>query len=208
MHYDDKMTRTPATPAQRAKVRHKIRQAAADIYNNEGPGSVSARAIAKKADVSVGTIYTYFGSLRGLMESLWSGPIAKYTEQLQSVSEGVIDPVERLRKLMETYVKFALENVEIYRGVFLFVRPLNIDKADKTPVQQAVFVSMLIKVIEDGQANKKFVSGNAADIAVMIWGGLHGCLALPNNFTRSDFGGTEAAAIKLFTETVIARLEA
>ena len=87
------MPRTQATPEQKEEARRANRQAAADVYNSAGIAGVSVRAIAKKAGVSVGTIYTYFGSLQGLMESLWSGPVQRYIEQVGAIAEAHQDRV-------------------------------------------------------------------------------------------------------------------
>ena len=200
------MPRTQATPEQKEEARRVIRQAAADVYNSVGIGGVSVRAIAKKAGVSVGTIYTYFGSLQGLMESLWSGPVQRYIDQLSSIAEAHEDPVKRIEALMRSYVEFARENVEIYRGVFLFVRPLGQAIKDKTPAQEAVFASLVIAAIKDGQKRGQITAGDPTEITMMIWGSLHGCIALPHNFGRSDFGDT-APILERLIDTTIASIQ-
>ncbi|MEM7638038.1 MAG: TetR/AcrR family transcriptional regulator [Pseudomonadota bacterium] len=200
------MPRTQATPEQKEEARRVIRQAAADVYNSVGIGGVSVRAIAKKAGVSVGTIYTYFGSLQGLMESLWSGPVQRYIDQLSSIAEAHEDPVKRIEALMRSYVEFARENVEIYRGVFLFVRPLGQAIKDKTPAEEAVFASLVIAAIKDGQKRGQITAGDPTEITMMIWGSLHGCIALPHNFGRSDFGDT-APILERLIDTTIASIQ-
>jgi len=206
VRYGPWMARPPATPEHRAKVRRKIRQAAADVYNSEGPGAVSIRTIAKRADVSVGTIYAYFGSLQGLMESLWSGSIARYAEALKQVSNETEDPVERLRRLMQSYVDFAYANPEIYRGVFMLVRPSKMEVSDKRPAAQGVFAAFAIEAIKAGQDAEQLKPGDPTEIGLMVWGGLHGCLALPNNFGRLEFGDT-SPLLERYIDTTIAALE-
>ena len=196
------MPRTQATPEQKEEARRVIRQAAADVYNSVGPGGVSVRAIAKEAGVSVGTIYTYFGNLQGLMESLWSGPVQRYIDQLNAIAQKHTDPIKRIEALMKSYVKFANDNSEIYRGVFLFVRPLGQAIKDKTPADEAVFASLVIEAIKDGQKSGQIVSGNPSDIAKMIWGSLHGCIALPHNFGRSEFGDMNPVLKRLIKTTI------
>lgn len=200
------MPRTQATPEQKEEARRVIRQAAADVYNSVGIGGVSVRAIAKKAGVSVGTIYTYFGSLQGLMESLWSGPVQRYIDQLNSIAAAHADPVKRIEALMRSYVEFAWENVEIYRGVFLFVRPLGQAIKDKTPAEEAVFASLVIAAIKNGQKSGQITAGDPTEITMMIWGSLHGCIALPHNFGRSDFGDT-APILERLIDTTIASIQ-
>lgn len=185
------MPRPEATPEQKEEGRREIRKAAAAVYHREGQAGISVRAIAKEANVSVGTIYTYFGNLQGLMESLWAGPVRRSGEQLETVSLQTTDPLERLRALMLTYLQFARDNAEIYRGVFLFVRPLNKPSDKREPAEEAIFPALLTAAIQDGQAKRLIKDGDAADYAMMLWGGLHGCLALPNNFGRLEFANPD-----------------
>ena len=200
------MPRTQATPEQKEEARRVIRQAAADVYNSVGIAGVSVRAIAKKAGVSVGTIYTYFGNLQALMESLWSGPVQRYIEQLNSIAQANADPVERIENLMRSYVEFARENIEIYRGVFLFVRPLGQAATDKTPAEDTPFASLIIAAIEEGQDGGQIAPGDPTELAMIIWGSLHGCIALPHNFGRSEFGDTAPVLERLIT-TIIASIQ-
>ena len=72
------MPRRPATESQREEVRQKIRNAAKAIYREKGITGISARAIAVSAGVSVGTIYSYFGDLQTLMQSLWLEPLDRF----------------------------------------------------------------------------------------------------------------------------------
>ena len=90
------MARPKASPEQRAEVRRSIQQAAVELYRAEGLGGVSARAVAKKAGVSVGTIYSYFGDLKGLGQSLWEPQIARLEDELRAVAGGYDAPLERI----------------------------------------------------------------------------------------------------------------
>ena len=76
------MPRPALTEEQRRESRRRIREAASALYATSGLGDISARAIAKEAGVSVGTIYSHFGSLAELMQSLWRQPARKLVQQL------------------------------------------------------------------------------------------------------------------------------
>ena len=186
------MPRREATPEEKAQARTQIRKAAAAVYIREGLSAMSVRSIAKEAGVSVGTIYTYFGSVQGLMESLWSRPVTQMSEKLQRLADEIEDPVERIRTLLEAYIQFARDNANIYRGVFLYVRPLGKPSQLKDPAEDAVFPALLIRAIGEGQAQGQIRDGNPSDYAMKLWGSLHGCLALPNNFGRLEFEAPES----------------
>ena len=103
---------------------------------------------------------------------------------------------------MRSYVDFARNNIEIYRGVFMFVRPLGQAVKDKTPAEEAAFASLAIEAIKEGQASNQITPGNPFEIAMMIWGSLHGCIALPHNFGRSEFGNTDPILERLIATTI------
>ena len=175
-------------------MRREIRDAAKALYDREGQGSLSARAVAKEAGVSVGTIYTYFGSLQGLTESLWNGPVDALLKQLQTIADETQDPVERIRRLMGAYRQFAKDNERIYRNVFLYVRPLEKPSPIIEPAEDAVLPALLTIAIKAGQDQGRLRPGNPEDLAMMLWGSLHGCLALQHNFGRLEFRNPDEVA--------------
>ncbi|MEO1015489.1 MAG: TetR/AcrR family transcriptional regulator [Pseudomonadota bacterium] len=185
------MARPKATPEQRTEIRRGIQRAAAEIYRADGISAISARAVAKKAGVSVGTIYAYFGDLPGLMQSLWTGRVERQNDLFKAVAAEHSDPVERLRALMVSYLRFGVENPDLYRGVFLFVRPESLDRGDTTPFTSFVFPALLIEAIGEGQAADRLVERDPAELAQTLWSALHGCLALPANLDRLGFASAE-----------------
>lgn len=188
------MPRPEATPEQKAEIRKNIHDAATAVYKREGSTGLSVRAIAKEAGVSVGTIYTYFGSQQELLESLWSWPVARLGDEMQKLAHETADPLERIRGLLGAYLAFARKYSEIYRGVFLYVRPLDQPYENREPARNVILPSLLEEAIVEGQKAGAIVDGKADDMAMMLWGSLHGCLALPNNFGRFDFEKPDAVS--------------
>lgn len=180
------MARPKATPEQRAEVRRSIQRAAADLYREEGLSAISARAVAKKAGVSVGTIYSYFGDLAGLGQSLWEGRVARQEQVFRDVAAEHADPVLRLQALLTSYLLFGVEQHEIYRSVLLFVRPESLGVPDKQDLSDFAFPTLLAQALRDGQASSQIVAGDPADLAQVLWSGVHGAIALPTNLARVD----------------------
>jgi AcrR family transcriptional regulator len=181
------MARTAATPEQRAQVREQIRLAAAAVYEEKGVAGTSARAIAVKAGVSVGTLYSYYANLPELMRSLWAEPVAEEMVRLRATVEAIPDPLQALQALLDGYANFALGNRDILRGAFLFV-----GRAQDTPLSPAPaaveFEHMLRDAVLAGQNSGQIKPGAAEQIAHQLWAGVHGALALPINIESLDFG--------------------
>ena len=188
------MPRPALTPEQKQENRRRIRQAAAALFAENGISSISARAIATKAGVSVGNIYANFDSLTELMQSLWKEPLNRLLSEMEVTAAKSIDPEQRLRKLIDQYVTFATEQHAVYRGAFMFVRPQSLDKPSKVDVEEDRFFTLFKQTIKDGQASGQFVSGNATQLTHLLWAALHGAIALPVNLDRLDLTPSDQLA--------------
>ena len=188
------MARPKATEAQRTEIRRGIQKAAAAIYRENGIGGVSARAVATKAGVSVGAIYSHFGDLKTLMQSLWTRHVDRQSEVFQAIADQHTDPADRMSALLTAYLEFGIKNPDLYRNAFMFVRPDNMDKPKALSPETLAFPSLLIQTVRDGQAAGQFVKGAPEEIGQLLWSGLHGCLALPVNFDRLSFAKAEDVA--------------
>jgi len=175
------VARPPASDEDRAKERRRIRQAAAAIHREEGIRAITVRAIAERAGISTGKIYSYFGSLGELMRSLWTEPVASLNETLAAVAEAEPDPAARIGAILTTYLEFARTNDDTYRGAFLFVRPKALAADEQRPASDVPLLEFLGSAIADGQADGSIRSGPPEELAKLLWSGLHGAIALPIN---------------------------
>lgn len=181
------MARPRATTEQREEVRSGIRNAAAAIYATQGVSAISARSVALKAGVSVGTIYSHFGDLPGLMQSLWIERIAaqnlNFTELVGEYENGL----DRLKALMRAYLRFGYENADLYKGAFLSLKPGTLHKLGSGPLDTTEFPTLLTETLKQCQAEGQVIAGEPAVMAQIIWSGLHGCLALPDHLDHRAF---------------------
>lgn len=157
--------------------------------------AVSVRAVAKRAGVSTGLLYSYFGNLSELMRSLWLAPIAELGRSLAAVEFVEPDPIERIRRLLETYVDFAAANEETHRGLLLWVRPPNSTTDRNDDPDGLMLFAALRRAVEEGQATGGVRPGDSRVLAQLLWSGVHGALGLPINIDTYDLidGPTMAA---------------
>ncbi len=191
------MARPSATEAERAGQRRRLRRAAADLHREGGPGAVSVRSVAKRAGVSTGLLYSYFANLSELMRSLWMAPIVELGASLAAAEEAEADPLERIRRLLETYVEFTLTNEETHRGLLLWVRPPNSTTDRNDDPDELMLFSSLRRAVEAGQANGDVRDGDSRVLAQLLWSGIHGALALPINIDTYDLVGGPAMATEM-----------
>ncbi|MCR9258560.1 MAG: TetR/AcrR family transcriptional regulator [Pseudomonadaceae bacterium] len=178
------MPRPALTDEQRKRVRRNIREAAAELYAQNGLGDVSVRAVAEHAGVSVGTVYSYFGSLSELLQSLWRQPVRKLVQQMTHIGQEISDPAERLRALLQAYVRFSGEEPQVFRSAMLFVRPESIPQPEQIALADDAFFTLFVQAIADGQRDDQFRQGDPAVLAQLVLSAVHGALALPINLHR------------------------
>lgn len=183
------MPRTAVTPEQRQQTRNKIRDAASKLISTHSGrlDKISARAIAKEAGVSVGTIYSYYENLSELGQSLWQEPVDELRRQFSADADKVDDPVGRIRLLLEHYARFATEEHAVFKGAFLFVRPDSMKKPDKVDLNDEMYFCYLRDAIIEGQNSRQIRSGDPSALAQTLWAGVHGALALPTTLDRFAF---------------------
>ena len=181
------MARPRATASQKEAVRSRIRKAAAELYREQGVANLTARAIAVRAGVSVGTIYVHFGNLSELARSLWQGPVDRFEVKLRELARQEADPLARIRQMLGAYLEFAHAYPDLYRGTFLFVRPPTDEVPDRQDFTVNAFAQLLIDALEEGRQAGLFTFGDARTQAQMMWSALHGSLSLPINLDRFEW---------------------
>ncbi|MEQ8692481.1 MAG: TetR/AcrR family transcriptional regulator [Pseudomonadales bacterium] len=197
------MPRPALTDEQRKVIRRTIREAAARLYADNDLTKVSVRAIAEQAGVSVGTVYAHFGSLSELLQSLWRQPVRKLVEQMTQIAGDVSDPAEQLAAFLQAYVRFSVEEPQVFRRALLYVRPESVQPPEQAALSSDRFFRLISQAISQGQEAKLFRPGDPDMLAQMVLSAVHGALALPVNWHRLALQpGTEVAE-----QTISAQLE-
>lgn len=176
-------------------MRREIRAAAIRVIKrkNLAPGDVrgyqqvTIRDVIEEANISIGTFYKYFKNREELAQALWAPPVDRLRAAMQSDFEEADDPEEKVRVLLEHYVKFSMENREVFRGIFLFVRPDNYPMPEPLELRDEVFYKNLRLAFDEGQSQRVFRAFDTHSMAQVFWAAIHGSLALPANLDRYNF---------------------
>lgn len=113
-----------------------ILAAAMNMFAEEGYHAVSTRKIAKRAGVSEGTLFNYFGAKHELMSGLLRAIYAELTDNAQTIFRDISDTRARLDAL-------ALNHITVMsRDNALFMRLIqsymNVDISGYTEIRQSV----------------------------------------------------------------------
>ena len=80
---------------------------------------MTIRAVARRVGVSAPAIYRHFPDKNALLEAACLDTFAELDEIIATAIGGISDPVEALRVLGHTYVRFAIEQPEHHRLLFM-----------------------------------------------------------------------------------------
>ena len=102
----------------RQEMRDTILRAAIKLFAEESFEKVTMRRIAEAIDYTPGTLYWYFKDKDEIVFALHQRGF-QMLFAVQQPTMAIADPVERLRKLAEVYLDFALENPQYYDLMFI-----------------------------------------------------------------------------------------
>ena len=99
---------------QRADARRAILDATESLLVEEGYESFSIRRLVERCGYTAPTIYHHFGDKPGLLDALLEEVFQKLVRSIRRVPESD-DPIEYLRALARSFVRFGLKNPTHYR---------------------------------------------------------------------------------------------
>ncbi len=118
----------PARSAQHvAEMRARIAEQAQILFLSEGYGAISMRRIASATGCTVMTLYRYYDRKIDILRHLWMMVFETLFDELEQVAETYSDPRQRLEAIALGYVRYWLENREIYFMVFM---SSNVEQSD------------------------------------------------------------------------------
>ncbi len=156
-----------------------ILKAAKKLFLEKGIDQTTIRNIAEEIDYSVGTVYVYFQDKNAILHDLHSigfKELGGYFEELFVIDNAM----ERLKKMGITYIKFAIENAEMYDLMFNVKAPMEfIESSKKDEWNEGIGTfDGLKRTVENCIEKGHFKGHNSEPLAFMIWSLVHGMCCL------------------------------
>lgn len=167
------------------KERHKeelkseILSAAHKLFTEKGYEAISIRNIAERIEYSPATIYLYFKDKNEIIHALHQEGFKSLVGYFQVLNE-VSDPFERLKAMGRAYIRFALENQDVYELLFVMKEPLkHVEScmAEEWDEGGRAF-DILLQTVLQCQERKLFIGHDAERLSFMIWSFMHGLCSL------------------------------
>jgi AcrR family transcriptional regulator len=152
-------------------IREEILEAARALFVKEGFENVSIRKIAEKIEYSPGTIYLYFEDKAAILAHISEEVFSRLECELAAINRDAgAEPLERLRRGLQAYIRFGLGHPNRY--VLTFVR------GSMPASASARCFGELMKAVECAMEAGQIEEADVAEVSQALWAGSHGVTAL------------------------------
>jgi AcrR family transcriptional regulator len=165
---------------ERAETRQRILEAAREMFVQHGYEATTMRAIADRIEYTPTAIYHHFRNKEALLTELCSQDFRALAGAFQRIGR-IEDPLERLRRVGEAYVSFALEHPMQYQLLFMTRHPAvdgDREKGHGDPSEDAyAFLrETCTAAVASGRLRPEL--DDPDEMAQIAWSSLHGLMAL------------------------------
>jgi AcrR family transcriptional regulator len=201
---------------EKEKRRQSILQAAREVFFENGFHRATVDAVAKRAEVSKGTVYLYFVSKETILAHLLLEGLYELGGELElAFAADEAFPAElRLRRLGWAYRQFFLQNPPFFRFMMAMDRGRFREAVAPEVYQETLEVSLkglnwVVQAVEQGIEDGVFSCCDARLVAATLWAALNGVLELMEHPLRREMVGVDREALyQTALETVIRSLRA
>lgn len=166
------------------KERHKeelkkdILEAAKELFMTKGYEATSIRNIAERIEYSPATVYLYYTDKDEIMHALHQEGFKMLVKYFTALAE-INKPFERLKTLGRAYIKFSIDQPEMYKLIFVMEGPMEHvesrkDEWDEGEKAYNVLYNTVLQCQKYGYFNRLETHG----LSLMIWSTMHGMCTL------------------------------
>lgn len=176
---------------EKEEMRQRILTAAQKLFLTKGFEKTSIRNIADAIEYSPGTIYLYFKDKNELFFALHQMAFTVMINELTDLGEHT-SALDSFIQMGRQYIKFALENPEMYDLMFLMIAPIESLECNEDIWDDGKQALDLLKMmIEACKLEGYFSKDQTDDLALMIWSTMHGMVTIYGRRRMSMFKETD-----------------
>lgn len=164
--------------------RAEILEAAERIFVAEGYEGATIRKIADEVGVSSTALYMHFQDKGRILLEISDGALKLLLERNREISGKPLDPVVRVREMLEAYMRWGLAHPNAYQLVYSAPRPSSTWPDDMRDLSTHAY-DIFVDVVREIAAAGRLRAGSADSAAQSLWMSCHGVVALL--IVRPDF---------------------
>ncbi|MEO8238899.1 MAG: TetR/AcrR family transcriptional regulator [Flavobacterium sp.] len=182
-----------------------ILKGAKRLFIEKGIEQTTIRNIADEIDYSVGTVYVYFKDKNAILHDLHSIGFQELGGQFMELF-AIENPMERLKKFGYAYIKFSMENSEMYDLMFNLKAPMEfIESSEEEYWDEGIETFNALKTtVQQCMDKGHFVGHNLEPLSFMIWSLVHGmcCLEIRQRTKGVKFTNPDTILLDGYNEYV------
>ncbi len=160
---------------EKERMRRDILDTAMEMLVEDGFEKLSIRRIATAIEYSPATIYLYFKDKNEIFFHLHEEGFAKFVAHMKT-AQTIEDPMLRLRRLGQIYLKFALEHREYYELMFIMKSPITYVVDEWSCGMQSY--NILRETVQACLEQKRIPEGHLEAATLAVWSSVHGLASL------------------------------
>lgn len=171
------------TAERKAKEKEELKalilDAARKLFAEKGVEQTTIRSIAREIEYSVGTVYVYYKDKNQILHDLHTQGFTKLGGEMRTLFT-VSEPMERLKALGRSYMKFALENSQMYDLMFNMKAPMEFIKEHEKENWNEGHNTFdaLRQTVRDCMEHGYFKGHSLEPLSFAIWSSVHGMCSL------------------------------
>ena len=162
--------------AKREELRNRLIAAAEKLVAKSGIRALNAREVTKEAGCALGSLYTVFDDLDDLVIHVNSNTLNRLAEELRNEPVSHEDPVEALKSLAKTYVRFARENLPLWVALFDYAAIADIAVPEWHTAEQHRLIEFIVEPVASLSVNLE--GAELSERAKMLFAAVHGIVSL------------------------------
>ena len=162
---------------EREEMKDLILDAAKRISIEEGFSKVSIRKIAEEIEYSPGTIYLYFKNRDEILFELHNLAFQKFYKEQLKISH-INEPFEKLKEHGRVYIKFGLDNPDLYELMFIVQAPGNEIETSQSWNEGMKTFEFLRSNIQECLDAGYFKGSDVNTLSIAMWSLVHGIVSL------------------------------
>lgn len=173
------MSITERKAKEKEELRALILQGAKKLFIENGIEQTTIRNIADEISYSVGTVYVYFKDKNSILHELHTLGFKQLGGEMR-VLMSVAEPMERLAAIGRVYIRFAVDNPDMYDLMFNMKAPMEfLKKVEEEEWNEGKATFNALKTTVQQCMEQGYFSGYQLEaLSFTIWSTVHGMCSL------------------------------
>ena len=155
------------------KKKEEIILSAVKIVNKKGYQGATMEEIAAELLMTKGSLYYYFKNKEDLIFQCHEMVLAQASEELKAHFEEDVSSVEKLRRMIVTHIRYAIEEKETFNMIIKPDQTFSSEQLNPILTQRNEYAKWFDHVIQEGIANGEFTISEPKIVRMILLGSMN-----------------------------------